>query len=591
MKVLIFLLIFSFSSLLGNDIQIHTKNVYFSPNYDGHLDNILFEVQSNQKQAFLDWRFTIKDETGKLVQEYFADQRKKRDSSFWNFLKSSSKVIEKKIFLPKQIQWTGIGKNGKIPPDGRYIYQMVARLPDGGEVRSKEYYLYLDSNSPMSKLQSEIRTFSPNGDKIWDNVTIRQEIIGETSDRWRGTFRNAKNLPIKTFIWEHTKVPKVFTWDGKDDRGIPQDEGMYVYELTGEDFSENVFTSSLSEIILQKTAYSVDAYTLTDRFFPNGDKIDENISFRFNVSEKRVQSWKFSITNSSGKEQKQWSGSDMIPQSLDWDGTDESGKPVPTGKYFFVMDVVFLGDRKVSSKKGNFELNRNPIELKFLVTPKHFTPDSDGVDDVLEIRPSFQNLTIRNWKLSLIEKYGKESPQKKKIVKQWKAFGKPPERIVWEGITDSGSVIGSLAELELYFSFRNDRGEYKTFLVKQFKTGISVMPISQNNLKISIPEYIWKDREKEVLSNVKKTLSEYPGYRVEVLSHSLQLGDNKANLKKTEVRAKDVFERLFGLVATNNRYSYRGLGEVEPLFVEQDDFHQEKNDRLEFILSLPKDIR
>jgi flagellar hook assembly protein FlgD len=62
-------------------------------------------------------------------------------------------------------------------------------------------------------------------------LNIKQEVIADPADRWSGTFLNEKNEPIRTFQWDTKSIPKNLIWDGKDDRGILQDEGNYSYQL------------------------------------------------------------------------------------------------------------------------------------------------------------------------------------------------------------------------------------------------------------------------------------------------------------------------------------------------------------------------
>jgi len=590
MYYILALLLLTSSNSIANEIQIFTPSVYFSPNLDGVLDYMVFRIECSKKELVVDWKFFIKDEAGKLIKEYNADLRKKNKSSFWNFF-SKPDFNSKQVSFPKEIIWTGVGTNGKIPPDGRYIYQMRAKLLDDKEIKSKEGYLYLDSNIPIAKLTADIYTFSPNADKSWDTLSIKQEVIGEATDRWRGIFWNQENEPIKTFFWEHSKVPKVLVWDGKDDRGIPQEESFFRYEIIGEDFSKNISSTSISNIYIDLKNYSTDAYASSEVFFPNGDGIDETISFKLNSSDKKIISWKFQIFNIKDQIEREWTGGNILPQELEWDGINQESKPCKTGEYYYQLVVKFSEGSSAISKKRKFLLNRNPIELNFEVLTNNFTPDGDGVEDILEIKPLVKNLNLTTWKLSLVEVYGKENSLQRKVIKKWKGLEKLPDKILWEGITDFGFLVGSLANLELYFSFRNKQNEYKTFLVKKFTTGILVLPTTNREvLKISIPEYVWKKDEKEVLSKLQKVFSHYSRYKIELLSHSKQKGDNKLNLKKTEQRAKYIFEKLFGEVAINKYYSYRGFGEIEPIFLEEDEFYQEKNDRIDFILSIPKEI-
>ena len=55
-------------------------------------------------------------------------------------------------------------------------------------------------------------------------------------------------------------------------------------------------------------------------------------------------------------------------------------------------------------------------------------------------------------------------------------------------------------------------------------------------------------------------------------------------MTKTELRAKDIYQRMFGIEKDFGRYTYRGFGEVEPFFTEDDSYRQERNDRVDIYL-------
>ncbi|MCX7999641.1 MAG: hypothetical protein N3A69_11930, partial [Leptospiraceae bacterium] len=513
-------------------------------------------------------------------------QRIKTTKNFWQFWKSS-KNAERNIYLPDEIIWLGTNSQGKLAPDGRYIYQLIYEDIFGVLHKTKEQYLYLDSNFPIGRIELENPVLTPNADKFQDQLLIKQDFRAELLDRWKGIIRNENNFPLKTYLWESARLPKTFFWDGKDDRGIPMETGMYFYELLGEDFSENQFLVKSVPIYLDTEADAIHI-TFRNKFYPNEDNYYDNLRIHIHTStNKKTKSWKLSIIDADQKEKRSWQGDNSLPSFIDWNGKDELEKYCKTGKYKIKIEAILENGKKISSKEQIVELIREPIELKFSVQPKDFTPDGDGVNDYLEIYANISNLEFTSWKLSLVEHYKTPSASFQRILKTWKGKNKIAPKILWDGLNENAYKVGSLANLQLYFSFRNENDEYKTFLVKEFQTGIQVNQISKNQLLISIPEYALTENELRVFSKVKKILeNNYNLYKVEVQSHSRQKGDNKANLRKTEIRAKFVFEKMFPGIAINDQYSYRGFGEVEPLYKEEEIYFQEKNERIDFFMTL-----
>lgn len=572
--------------LLAHDVKISTDLNYFSPNNDGLRDFQVFSVLPFKDFKVRTWKFIIKDEQGKLVRNFEADHRIKYNKSYWSFWNKNPK-FDNTVSLPKEILWLGTNLQGKIPPDGRYIYQLSYEDLNGFLHQTKEQYLYLDSQFPLSKVEIEYPIFTPNSDKLHDQLFIKQDIRADLLDRWKGTIRNDKNLPVKTYIWESNRFPKFFAWDGKDDRGIPMETGLYSYELVGEDFSENQSLTKWNFIYLEREPHAIHL-VFRNTFYPNEDNYYDFLKiYIFSSTNQKIKTWRLSIKDTNNKEKRFWLGDTSLPNFLDWDGKDEFGKLCKTGIYNISIEAELENGKKISSLVQSTKLIREPIQLEFSVSPKDFTPDNDGVNDYLEIHPKFSNLEFSSWKLSIVEKYKTPTDVMRKVIKSWRGREKIASKILWDGLNENGYKIGSLANLELYFSFRNDQDEYKTFLVKEFETGILVNQIGTKKLLISIPEYTFVERENKVLSDIKKLLERfYSQYKVEIQSHSRQKGDNKENLRKTEFRAKYIFEKMFPNVAINKQYSYRGFGEIEPLYKEETIYFQEKNERIDFHLTL-----
>ncbi|MCB1177663.1 MAG: hypothetical protein KDK36_08810, partial [Leptospiraceae bacterium] len=350
---------------------------------------MVFSLDQKEDKELKDWNFTIFDESGKIIRKYNADLRHKRNFSIFNLFKSNDKVTSLKVRLPKQIEWNGYDSDGKIPPDGRYICRLNIHFKDNTDWQSEGKYFYLDYHPPLIKVISEVKTFRANNEKNREYLTIFQETKAENSDRWKGTIYNSENIPIRTFLWETPKVPKVFTWDGKDDRGIPMDQGKYSYEISGEDFSENMSSILINDIELKKKDPSVSVQALSDSFSPNGDNWEDSITFRLNIPEtKKLKSWKMSIYEKEikpGKEIKVFSGEESFPYYVDWDGMNEqSKKQASDSEYLYILEVDYSSE-KIQTEPKKFTLDSSPIKIKFKLSSKKFTPDLDGDDDILII--------------------------------------------------------------------------------------------------------------------------------------------------------------------------------------------------------------
>ncbi len=586
---LFFLFIFPLISEESESLVLDTPKVFFSPNFDDVNDTMIFHIKYSGSRTPVDWKIHVADENGKVIKVFSADLRRKRKRGFYAYLFSGDKELEPlKVEIPEQVEWLGNDNTGKTLSDGRYIHQMKIFFSDKSEIKSKPVSIYLDSVAPYAKLSADNRFFSPNGDKIFDQLNVKQEISAEQMDRWNGVFLNEKNEPVRTFQWDTKTIPKNLTWDGKDDRGILQDEGIYTYQLVGEDFSQNKFTTSLENIYLSRAADNIDIQPNLSTFSPNGDRIKDTIRFKPIYIEKNITNWEMNIFKKDGSKEeviKVFSG-DSIPENIDWDGKNSNGKIVSDDMYSFRLKLT-VGSKILKSPERKISVVTKEKKIYFRLSSKTFTPDGDENSDFLEIFPELDNFSIKTWKLTVLHNYQLNETMKPQVIKKWKGIGQPGKRIVWDGYADNGVLIGSLSNLELHFSFRNELNELQFYKVKEFRTGILVTK-KDDKLRISIPESVLKKDEPDILKDVKKILTQYPGYKVQIQTHSKQPGDDKQNMKKTEARAKDLFKKMFNRDMDFERYTYQAYGEVEPLFYDEDEYKQEMNDRFDVLLTLPE---
>ena len=571
-------------------LVLETPKVFFSPNFDDVNDTMVFTIKYSGSRIPMDWRIHIADESGKVIKVFSADLRHKRKKGFYRYLFSGDQELEQiKLKIPEQVEWLGNDNLGKMLSDGRYIHQMKIQFSDKTEIKSKPTSIYLDSVAPYSRLTSDNRFFTPNGDKLFDQLTIKQDIFGDPTDRFSGTIYNEKNEPIRTFLWDTKSIPKLLIWDGKDDRGILQEEGIYYYQLTGEDFSQNKMTSTLENIYLSRSFENVDVQSNLSAFSPNGDRVKDKVIFKPIYLEKNINGWELFIFKKDGSKEesvKLFTGDSTPETNIEWDGKDSGGKILADDTYYFRFKIN-VGAKVLKSPERKITVDTKEKKINFRLSSKVFTPDGDENLDSLEIFPELENFSIKTWKCTILHKYEIDGTAKTKVIKKWKGIGIPAKRILWDGYADNGVLISSLSNLELHFSFRNELNEIQFYKVKEFQTGILVN-LKEDKLRILVPESVLKKNESDILDDIKKILSQYPGYKVQIQSHSKQPGDNKENMKKTEARSKDLFKKMFGRDMDFERYTYQAYGEVEPLFYEEDEYKQEMNDRFDVLLSLPE---
>jgi len=91
-----------------------------------------------------------------------------------------------------------------------------------------------------------------------------------------------------------------------------------------------------------------------------------------------------------------------------------------------------------------------------------------------------------------------------------------------------------------------------------------------------------KKESEEVLKNLAAIMKDYPTMIVEISGHTDNEGDDKANLKLSESRAKNVVDYMIASGVSKEQLTYKGYGETKPLLPNTTSENRMKNRRIEF---------
>ncbi|GAB3171359.1 hypothetical protein GCM10027059_39490 [Myceligenerans halotolerans] len=89
---------------------------------------------------------------------------------------------------------------------------------------------------------------------------------------------------------------------------------------------------------------------------------------------------------------------------------------------------------------------------------------------------------------------------------------------------------------------------------------------------------------RKVVRHAADVLEEHPGVRVRIEGHTDSRGDADDNLKLSKRRAITVLDRLVDLGVDEDRLSFKGFGESDPLVTPRTFADLEKNRRVEFVV-------
>ena len=568
--------------------------IAFSPNDDGVKDLIYLNVNAPKPDTLLSYSLSI-----------FAGSKTTGGQAPVRSWKG-------KTDIKSQYVWDGMTDAGLKVPDGYYSAYLALEYANGDIFNFGPIQILVDTVPPKISISADPLLFSPNGDGIKDTVTITQE--SEPGDDWSGRIRSASGATVRSYSWKGQA--KSFTWDGTDSNGKLVPNGAYSYEVVSVDVAGNSASASIKGITVDATKPRVFVTASDNGISPNDDGIRDEVSFSLTVENREgVESWRFSLIDSKGVERSFFGGSDSdVPTRLVWDGRDLHGQVIEdtfTGK----LVVKYLKGDIADATSNKIVVKIAPPQVEIKVRPDYFSPDDDGVDDILTFQiVADKNAGITEWKLEVLETAIVESAtlQESKPTRSfmlWSGKGMPPLQITWNGKSPKGELVESATDYPFEFSCWDALGNQTK--IKGI-IAIDVLVIRDGDrLKIRVPSIVFRAnhadfigldseivaRNEKVVARIAQILGKFPDYRIRVEGHGnnvgKMLGYSASRIQQEEVneliplsteRAEVVRKMLVENGVDPRRLTVVGLGSSEPVVPFTDVQNRWKNRRVEFVL-------
>lgn len=159
-------------------------------------------------------------------------------------------------------------------------------------------------------------------------------------------------------------------------------------------------------------AKKIPSATLTaDNLFfsPNKDGIQDEIIFRIKTEKlKSITSWHIKIKDSAGVLRKTVSGSQNIPESVSWDGEDDSGALCAEGNYEVNLELLNEKNKQVVAPPLKVVLDLTPPTISLNAFVKTI-PIKESILPPVTFYFSAVDLSgIVNWKLQLADQKKQE---------------------------------------------------------------------------------------------------------------------------------------------------------------------------------------
>ncbi|MDR2370004.1 MAG: gliding motility-associated C-terminal domain-containing protein [Treponema sp.] len=377
----------------------------FSPNNDGNQDEMIIYQEASEETLWTGDFRRLRGESG---------ERPVRSFRFPGA-------------PPAQLRWDGHGDSGTFAADGGYTYELYAVDPAGNTGRSNTASFTLSTADTPVMITTDLRAFSPNGDRVKDTISINPVIqVREGVEAWKIDILNGGRT-VQTF--EGGGLPAPVLWNGRDSSGVPAPEGSYTAEIEVRYVQGNRPRAVSLPFDLDITPPRTELSAPYTVFSPNGDGRRDFIPFPVNTD--GDEEWEATITNAQGQTVRTWRWRGKAP-ALAWEGTDEAGNNAPDGTYRFNLASTDEAGNSVKLTVPDISLDARVPRVFLTSSAQDIAPKGSG-----EIR--FGIITslgegIENWTLELRDGDGNSA---RTFTGEKTA---PPGTISWNGLAENGRV-------------------------------------------------------------------------------------------------------------------------------------------------------
>jgi flagellar hook assembly protein FlgD len=186
--------------------------------------------------------------------------------------------------------------------------------------------------------------FSPNGDALKDNTTIK--VAFDAVTKWNLQIRNSSGTTLRT--WTGTGSSLSIVWDGKNSTGFKVPDGTYKVRLSGKDLLGIAFTTKWATVTVDTKRPTVTGVSV----YPTSFKPTNAQTTRINYTLSDGCYVTIKIYNSTGTLKKTLLNNVLQASRLHsvvWNGKDNSNLTVPSGTYTIKIYVIDKAGNKATS--------------------------------------------------------------------------------------------------------------------------------------------------------------------------------------------------------------------------------------------------
>jgi hypothetical protein len=578
--------------------------ITFSPNSDGVLDSVHFSV-SDPDNRFAHpkrWEIQIESRTGRFIRRFTSDHRLIRPPrSIQNlFLPGALEARALQIF--SGLEWDGRDEHGNFVEDGLYSVKASFITDDGSIQNTPPVEISVDTIRPELTASCTEKLILRRRDKDGKlsppstTASIEQRSSSILGIEYTGSVLNEEGLEMERRTWKD-RLPEKIIWNGKRGDGLYAPPGRYTYSLTARDIAGNSATIRAHSIWIQSEIPALFIECGECLISPRRESGNETLHLQLERyggerRDPRKWRWQLKIMSKDQKRELDLLNGEGFPDSIAWPvgRLPEDGRE---GLFYAHLSFTFE-DGTTESASIPFRSDGTPPSIELtLDSDDYFTPDGDGEDERLRIRMKIEDLSgIASYSLSIVNQPGSDLPARK-IFRTLNGF-EVPEVIEWNGSGDDGDVTASFENYYIEITAVDRAGNRIKREALRFRSGLlfrsETATAERLIARIPIQRYFTPqggltEEFAHILNRLTASLSRYGHYRIEIETHMSNPGREEENLRISEIRSHEIFRALIDAGMRPEDIRYRGLGESEPLHVEEaNGFERYRNERIEIHL-------
>ncbi len=336
--------------------------------------------QSGSHESHWEGRFI--DSAGRIVRTYLWEN-------------TSESVADD--LAPPPFSWDGRDDSGTVVPDGVYFYSLTGRNRAGASASTTlTQALTVSERSGIPVLSSETTQFSPKAVGAPTSILFKPEVeIQEGLTQWRVTVSDATNPTLAR--WTRSgpaPVPKEIEFAGNTTSGLPLPEGHYAATLTISYDNGNTGVSNpfSFDLVLTPPQAVLSASAMV---FGGTGRAGITVDLK---GEPGIP-WGLDVLTTKGQLLRHYDLGDSGNGSVEFQGLDEQGKPLPDGTLVLQASAKnragVLGFTRISVRKDNRPMKVGLDLSRTVVVPNRGQAGIVRVTPVLSVADSIDKTVYK----------------------------------------------------------------------------------------------------------------------------------------------------------------------------------------------------